>query len=470
MLVVSPIDSAAFGAEPISRLTGAILNERYELLELIGSGGMGAVFKARQIGVERLVAVKVLHDRLIGNESLVKRFENEARAVSQLRHPNTVRLYDWQRTPSGELFIVTELMSGVPLSRVLVSDGRIAIERALRITEAVCRSLSEAHGAGIIHRDLKPENVFIDHVGADDIVKVLDFGLAKFEGGHEATLPGRVAGTPHYMAPEQIRGEDCDGRTDVYAIGVLLYEMISGVTPFTADTALSLFDRHVNAPPPRLSERMPEAAIPPELDDLVLDMLAKQPSQRPKSVDEVRDRIEVLLSKGSEVALALTPSASWLPLGSTPRDERPTEIDPSPVETASVATVRPPSNARAVLAIIAVAVVAALASLLAVLMSGAKTVPSPSVRIEPAAPSTQADPTFEGVAPPSEPKIEPPPAAPPVEKPRPAQAAQPARPARPTRAARPRAAVKAPHAPPRRIEQKAAAPQLGTNLLPVKIE
>jgi serine/threonine protein kinase len=378
-----------------SSLVGEVLDNRYEVLERIGEGGMGVVFKARQLGVDRLVAIKVLHAELTSRDTLVKRFENEARAVSQLRHPNTIRLYDWQRGDDGHVFIVTELLTGVPLARVLADERRLEAERALRIIDAICRSLSEAHSAGIIHRDLKPENVFIDHIGNDDVIKVLDFGLAKFEGGQVATLPGRVSGTPLYMSPEQISGKPCDGRTDVYALGVVLYEMLTGATPFAAQSAVLIFEGHMYNAPPTFAERAPDLTVPPELEALVREMLAKNPDERPQNVEEVRGRVASLLTTLS--AQPKSEAAPWHPLTAdiVRRDEVPTETDhplsiEAPVEMSVAAPkVEPAPVSKQILALSvvllilsAVALVVALRSFVAATKEEPQDLPFEAVPIE----------------------------------------------------------------------------------------
>jgi eukaryotic-like serine/threonine-protein kinase len=278
-----------------ARFVGATLCDQYQLLEIIGEGGMGVVFRARQIAVQRDVAVKVLHRRLANDDRSVSRFENEARAISKLRHPNTLRLYDCQRTPDGDIFIVTELLTGKPLSRLLFEEGSLPLDRALHVTDHICRSLSEAHAEGIIHRDLKPENVFLDRVGSEEMIKVLDFGIAKIaQDNHAITLQGFISGTPLYMSPEQARGMPIDARSDIYTLGVLLYEMITGHPPFMAENGPQICAMHVTAPPPPL-EGPDLGPRGPDVQALIHRMMAKNPEERPASVDHVRGAIAELL-------------------------------------------------------------------------------------------------------------------------------------------------------------------------------
>lgn len=278
--------------EVTSRFVGATLADQYRILEVIGEGGMGVVFRARQLNVNRDVAVKVLHRRLASDHRAVAQFENEAKIISQLRHPNTLRLYDCLRTPDGEFLIVTELLTGAPLAKILASKGRLATDLACRIIDGVLGSLAEAHAAGIVHRDLKPENVFIDRVRTEDIVKVLDFGIARITEGVEClTLPGRINGTPIYMAPEQIRGERADHRTDLYALGIMFYEMLAGTPPFTEESIPKLLEQHLDLAPEPLRSKAPKLGVTAELERLILQLLEKDRAKRPQSVDELRLRL-----------------------------------------------------------------------------------------------------------------------------------------------------------------------------------
>lgn len=301
---------------------GQTLADQYRLLEIIGAGGFGVVFRARQLKVERDVAVKILHPQMATDAVAVQRFENEARIVSQLRHPNTLRLHDTGRAPNGLLFIVTELLSGRPLSDVLASSGRLPLDRSVFIIDAICGSLAEAHAAGIVHRDLKPENVYIDRVGSDDVVKVLDFGIAKIlECDARITRPGSLSGTPHYMSPELASGGTVDGRADVYALGIMLYQMLSGELPFPGTSLVEVLKGHLFEPPPSLSVKHPELLVPVELDALIQRMLEKSPDQRPRSVDEVRRHVSRITGlRGGSHALLFAPEADGSP-GEHPRSD-----------------------------------------------------------------------------------------------------------------------------------------------------
>jgi serine/threonine protein kinase len=279
--------TAPHTAEGLDPLIGHVLNRQFEILSLIGTGGMGAVYRARQLSVNREVAVKVLRlDRDHGENAAI-RFENESKIVSRLRHPNTLRLFDCQRTEDGRLFLVTELLAGAPLSRVMRAEA-LSIDRIVKILEQICGSLSEAHRVGIVHRDIKPQNIFIDRVGAEDVVKVLDFGIAKLAGSDSLTGSG-VIGTAHYMAPEQASGADVDARADIYSLGTMVYLMLDGRLPFHGSTPVSVLYQHIHNEPPPLG-----ANVPPALAELVMAMLAKDPDRRPQSMDDVRNRLAAI--------------------------------------------------------------------------------------------------------------------------------------------------------------------------------
>jgi serine/threonine-protein kinase len=230
------------GFEPahseVDPLLGRTINDRYTIVEQIGHGGMGRVYKALQSPLDRVVALKVLgagHDR---DPNFYKRFFLEASVTAKLTHPNTITLYDYGRTQDGIFFIAMEYLAGRTLSQAMAQDGPLSQERVIHIAQQICRSLREAHALRIIHRDLKPANVILlwqhdDH----DFVKVLDFGLVKFFHGEnpegEITNAGTFMGSPHYIAPEQARNQSPDQRCDIYSLGVLLYHMLAGRVPFT---------------------------------------------------------------------------------------------------------------------------------------------------------------------------------------------------------------------------------------------
>ena len=274
-------------------LLGTVIGERYEVHSRIGAGGMGAVYRARQRGMGRDVAIKVLLQDLAQNETITRRFTIEALAVSRLKHPNTIQIFDFGRTDRGNLYIAMELLEGQTLSGLLGDGRKVAIRRALRIIAAAAGSLTEAHAKDIIHRDLKPENIFLTQVGEDpDFVKVLDFGVAKLrdgagDGKGTLTKAGSIFGTPRYMSPEQAGGRATDGRADLYSLGVILYELICGRPPFEDERPLQLLLAHTSKAPEPPSAVCPELAIPRQVETLVMRLLEKAPERRVQSASDL---------------------------------------------------------------------------------------------------------------------------------------------------------------------------------------
>ncbi|WP_338863929.1 serine/threonine-protein kinase [Myxococcus stipitatus] len=293
------------GAPPdlVDPLLGRVLNERFRILETLGAGGMGRVYKAIQAPLDRLVALKVLnpHYNDEGKDpGFQKRFFLEASVTAKLRHPNTVTVIDYGKTEDGIYYIAMEYLDGLTLSQLLTQVGPLPWARALNITQQVARSLREAHKVGLIHRDLKPANVMVLNQETDhDIVKVLDFGLVKsFIGDTDIqdtslTQAGIILGSPQYMAPEQARNI-ADPRSDVYSMGVVLYQMLMGQPPFLAAQSIDVIVKHINEPPPAFGAIWPGHGCPAEVEALVMKCLAKQPVDRYQSMDEVLEAMRRL--------------------------------------------------------------------------------------------------------------------------------------------------------------------------------
>jgi len=275
-------------------MAGRVLGDRYRVLRRIGEGGMGAVYLCEHVVLRRRLAVKVLRPELAADPEIVERFRQEAVAASQIGQENVVDVLDFGNTEEGALFYVMEALEGLSLGAVLRREGPLAIARALAILEQICRALAAAHRRGVVHRDLKPDNVFL--VRRDDGVetaKLLDFGISKVEpdGLHaRLTRAGAIIGTPEYMAPEQAAGGAVDHRADMYALGVMAYEMLTGTLPLEGGTAIATLVAHQTMPPQAPSRR--RAAVPPEIDAVVLRALAKRPD----------DRFESMAALGGEIA------------------------------------------------------------------------------------------------------------------------------------------------------------------------
>ncbi len=284
-------------------LVGHVLDGKYTLLSKLGEGGMGSVYLAEQATMGREVAIKVLRREFSQNRLAIKRFLREARAASKLAHHNTITVYDFGQSNQGLLYLVMERLSGRSLADVLDDEGPLSIERAVNIFAQICDSLAEAHHQGITHRDLKPENIFIEEkVGATEFVKVLDFGIAKMQGDEatsQATATGMICGTPSYMSPEQAMGKDIDGRSDIYAIGVLLYEMLTNEKPFDGATPMEVMLKHINEPPPLLFERT-GVVVTPAMQEAIHRLLGKKPDDRPDDCQAAKRLVQAAAKASQE--------------------------------------------------------------------------------------------------------------------------------------------------------------------------
>ncbi len=274
---------------------GDLLLERYEVQELVGVGGMGAVYRGEQRLTNQAVAIKVLWQDLAADSLEVKRFTREAKAATTLNHPNSVRVFDFGTDDrSHSVFMVMEFLSGRKLSDLLRQMPLLEPFRVVHIAAQVCKALEESHRKGLVHRDIKPDNIFLqDIAGEKDFAKILDFGLATFVSGDyeraQLTRPGFVVGSPEYMAPEQASGCEVGPPADIYALGVVMYECLSGVLPFDAQSTADLLREHILKIPSRFIGRVPGTEmIPPALEDVVLRCLEKDPAARPPTADTLR--------------------------------------------------------------------------------------------------------------------------------------------------------------------------------------
>ncbi|SCE94722.1 serine/threonine protein kinase [Micromonospora viridifaciens] len=273
-------------------MLGRLLDGRYQCEELLGSGGMGEVWRGRDLRLDRPVAIKVLAAAALMEPMAAERFDREARAAAGLTHPHIVAVYDFG-TEENDSYLIMELVEGRTVS-ALIADGPLTVLQALSIAVQTCDGIAAAHAAGVVHRDVKPGNLIVAATGT---VKICDFGIARLplaEGEKTLTEPATKLGSSSYMSPEQALGQPVDHRTDLYGLGCTLYAMLAGGPPFAGEP-LGVLHQHVNAPPQPLRERRPD--VPAELDALAAELLAKDPADRPSGAAEVRDRLAALLPR-----------------------------------------------------------------------------------------------------------------------------------------------------------------------------
>jgi eukaryotic-like serine/threonine-protein kinase len=270
----------------IDPLIGSTLDGRYRLLRVIGEGGMGIVYEGEHVLIERRVAVKVLREDFCKRADVVERFRREAKSASRIGHPNIVDVLDFGETPGGASYFVMEMLHGEDLADVLARTGALAPQRAALIAYQCCHALAAAHDKGIVHRDLKPENIFlIEREGAPDFVKIVDFGVAKMSdqevsSPRKLTRSGMIFGTPEYMSPEQAAGHLPDHRVDIYALGVTLYELLTGRVPFEGESFMSVLSKHASKQVPALRDVNPRVRISSELENAVFRALRKDRGER----------------------------------------------------------------------------------------------------------------------------------------------------------------------------------------------
>ncbi|MFH1808761.1 MAG: protein kinase [Pseudomonadota bacterium] len=339
------VDRPAAEEETLMRdpLIGRTIGRNYRIEQLLGVGGMGKVYRATQLSLEKTVALKLLHAQYNSDETTVHRFHREARAASRLEHPNIITILDFGQDADGTLFMAMELLRGRDLHAVLQRDGILDEARAARIVSQICAALNEAHQKGVIHRDLKLTNIVVeDRPERRDVVKLFDFGIAKVQrpGGQDTrilTSSGVVCGTPEYMSPEQIRGQQLDPRTDIYSLGVVLYQLTTAEFPFRADNPIDVAAKHVTTRPPSPRQFKPDMST--EMEALILRCLEKKPEKRFQSALELGQALAELASKQEEMgaaqpAVAVDPQAPRLEAVDDASARADTMPDPEPAPIA----------------------------------------------------------------------------------------------------------------------------------------
>jgi len=324
-------------------LIGQVFIENYKIRKLLGSGAMGRVYQAEQLSLKKTVAVKVLHRSLCEDENAKKRFKREALAASRLSHPNSITVIEFGESEHGDLFMVTEFIKGVSLSALIENEKQLAPRRLAEILIQICEALVEAHSRGVIHRDIKPENIMlVPQLVGKDLVKVLDFGIAQMmaAGPNEPRLTraGLVCGTPEYMSPEQARRYDLDPRTDIYSLGVVMYEGLTGELPFEASSALDTVTMHLTELPEPPSRRRKDLKIPEVMEKICLRALQKRRDDRFGSVLEMQQALEearIAIESGAPEARPADPAA--------PGEDRPAHSEAT-TTPATAATIDGPSQ------------------------------------------------------------------------------------------------------------------------------
>jgi serine/threonine-protein kinase len=404
-VVVNTPDARLMETGPKDSLIGLKLGE-YELRTRVGVGGMGLVYEGIQPLIGKRVAVKVLRPELAHSTEQVERLLAEARAVNAIRHRGIIDIFGFGQVPDGRQYIVMEFLDGQALDAVLAEKNQLPVQEALSLLDEVLAALAAAHGAGVVHRDLKPSNIFlVRQPDGSRYVKVLDFGLAKRSqtptGRSAQTRTDMVVGTPEYMAPEQARGQEVGPMTDLYALGVVTFEMVTGRLPFVGTSPVDLLMKHVEARPPRPSEFISD--LPPALDAFILQMLTKDPETRPNSADALRHQLNklrrTLRSPTRSNASVLAPVEKPRPQENLD-SHRPTTPVPVPPELLKglertsqqldAADVSMPGRKRGPVAVAIGAAVVLLAGVAAFVSRGSRgetpTPPSPPVAVQAVAP------------------------------------------------------------------------------------
>ncbi len=295
-----PENRVAQESQQIDPNIGTLVSSRYRVIRKIGEGGMGTVYEAMHEAIEKRIALKVLHAEYSSSPEVLERFKQEAISASRIKHQNVIDVFDFGQLDDGACFIAMEYLDGMDLGDALQKRGAFPADDAIRIIVQICRALGLGHTRGVVHRDLKPENVFLQQTSeGDEVVKIVDFGIAQLKATDDPaqsaqaprqrrlTKTGMIFGTPEYMAPEQARGQDVDQRSDIYAAGIILYELLTGAVPFLGESFLDVLNKHTMAQVPPMSEANPGVEVSRELQRVVYKALEKQPDDRFPTMKEL---------------------------------------------------------------------------------------------------------------------------------------------------------------------------------------
>jgi serine/threonine protein kinase len=339
-------------------LVGTKIFGDYLIRKKLGEGGMGAVFLAEHKSIDQRLAIKVLHGDAAQNPELVERFNREARAIARLTNQNIIRVFVFGRTPEGLLYLAMEFVEGKPLRDLIEKENHLSELRAISVMRQTLHALNEAHELGIVHRDLKPDNIMITRFrGVEEFVKVLDFGIAKVKepNGQQAKLTqaGVVYGTPEYLSPEQAQAKELDGRSDLYSMGIILYEMITGTVPFQSKTAVTILAAHVYDPPDPPSKKV-RFAISPRMERIIMKALEKDPNKRYQTAMAFLEDLETLeaeLSGGAATkttVLDASQVAALIGVSRVRQAQADAPAAPAPAPAAATRPAAPPPSAPTV--------------------------------------------------------------------------------------------------------------------------
>ena len=319
-------------------LLGQTLAGKYRIEELINEGGMGAVYRATHVLMDKVVAIKVLHPALAADDKIVARFSREAKAASRISHPHALNVTDFGEDEKGVVFLVMEYLKGETLKEVIHKDGPMPLERAVEIIRQVCGALEAAHTEGVVHRDLKSDNIMLLDMGGGDWAKVLDFGIAKITQNVDQdpalTAPNLIIGTPQYMSPEQCsQAADIDSRSDIYSLGVIIYEMLVGHVPFTGESPTAIMLKHLQEPPPSVLDERKD--VPAAVDGVVSRAMSKRPEDRFQTVSELAEGLALAAEGKAQAAAAAAETGPGTPERTTNRIVVPTGANDIPRTTSS---------------------------------------------------------------------------------------------------------------------------------------
>lgn len=414
-------DYAAAGGDR-DPLVGVTLDGRYKILRVIGEGGMGVVYEALHVVIEKPVAVKVLRDTFTSRPDVVERFRQEAKSASRIGHPNIIDVSDFGETPSGASYIVMEMLTGEDLADILARERVLSPARATRIVYQVARALDATHRKGIVHRDLKPENIYLISVdGVSDVVKVVDFGVAKMSdldnaSGRKLTRTGMLFGTPEYMSPEQAAGKPFDHRVDVYALGAIFFELLTGRVPFEGENFMEVLAKHGSDRVPTLHEINPGTRVSYELERIVGRALCKDPAERYLTMGELANDLRVAPEMPSSNPNDIASLPDWALMAPAPPSVETNST--APIETARLAPPPLPrtkrNNSRRVVVWSASAALVVLVGLATFALRSSGTVEALNGARQPSAALATAPAASNARVPPSRGSALPPAAAPPT--------------------------------------------------------